>query len=896
MSQTTKSQSTQTVGNKSKGTILVIDGNSLAHRAFYAIPLLSNSEGMITNAAYGFTTMLLKILKERRPELVGVAFDKGKITFRHDRYKDYKGNRKATPEELRPQFLLLKDILKAMQIPIFEIEKYEADDIIGAISKKAEESGLNCLVLTGDRDALQLVSNQTKVLYTKKGITQLKEYDIENVEKKFGVTPQQFADYKGLMGDPSDNIPGVPGIGPKTASKLLQEYKSIEELLDNKEKLPTRWRNKLKEYEDQARLSKELATILREIPLDIEIESCYWKGPDYQELLKIFSRLEFKSLIKNIVEEIDQKPAKNKKEPLASLKTYTAQFVNVKSSQGLNGLNGLKELKDKIKDGGKISLVLDNQSNSTLAAAAITIYPEQNFYLSLNNNDNLALFKSICSNPDIKKYCHAAKKLIRRLAEYDIPFAGLEFDTMMAAYLLNPGYNALGLPDLALQHLNIVLPAPEGEDLTATSESVLNVAKILKERLKEENLYRLYYDVELPLITILAEMEIAGISTDASGLKSMSLNLKEQINNIAAEIHSLAGEKFNINSPRQLGQILFEKLGLPVVKRTKTGFSTDAGVLEELMGSHPIIEKVIVYRQLAKLKSTYVDGLSKLINPKTSRLHTTFHQAITATGRLSSAEPNLQNIPIRLEQGRKIRKIFIPQDPNNLILTADYSQIELRILAHMSGDTVLQEAFYQKQDIHTKTASEVFGVSIDEVTKDMRNRAKAVNFGIIYGMSEFGLSRDIKVSRAEAKQYIESYFARYTGVKQYIEKTIAQAREQGYVTTILNRKRYLPDLFSPNHNVRSFGERAAINTPIQGSAADIIKLAMVKTHRAISTNGLQAKMILQVHDELIFDVPENELSKLIKLVRECMENVMDLDVPLAVDIKVGTNWYDVEKI
>lgn len=878
----------------SQGTILVIDGNSLAHRAFHAIPLLSTSEGIITNAAYGFTTMLFKVLKERSPELVGVAFDKGKITFRHDRYKDYKGHRKTTPEELKPQFPLLKDILKAMQIPIFEVENYEADDIIGAITAEAEKKNLNCLILTGDRDALQLVSPHTRVLYTKKGISQLEEYDIETVKNKFGVTPQQFADLKGLMGDSSDNIPGVPGIGQKTAAKLLQEFNNLEELLDRKQDLPTRWRNKLDEFEDQARLSKELATIMREIPVEIDIEKCYWKGPDYPELLKIFSRLEFKSLIKNIVEEIEDKPAKNKTkntgEKPRGVNTYKAQFLTIKNPEQL------VRLKEKVKAAGEIALAVEKQPGNKLVSAAVTIAPENNFYLPLDNSDIITALSEICSDPSVKKYCHDAKRIIRLLADQGITFSGLAFDTMVAAYLLNPGYAGLELRDLALQHVNIMLPPQEGENITAAAESILKVAGVLKERLKENNLLGLYYDVELPLISILAQMEITGVAVDAPKLKKMSSEFKEQIYKIAAEIYSLAGEKFNINSTRQLGHILFEKLELPVIKRTKTGYSTDAGVLEELAESHPIIEKIITHRQLVKLKSTYVDGMMQLINPKTGKLHTTFHQTVTATGRLSSAEPNLQNIPIRLEQGRKIRKVFVPQKPDNLILAADYSQIELRILAHMSSDTVLQEAFFQEQDIHSRTASEVFGVDMDKVTRDLRNRAKAVNFGIIYGMSEYGLSRDIKVTRTEAKRYIENYFARYTGVKQYIQETIAEARRNGYVTTILNRKRYLPDIFSPNRNVRNFGERTAVNTPIQGSAADIIKLAMVKTQKEITKNNLEAKMILQVHDELIFDVPENELSILIRIVRDCMENAIVLNVPLVVDIKVGPNWYDVKKI
>jgi DNA polymerase-1 len=874
----------------SRKTMLVIDGNSLAHRAFHAIPLLSNSEGIITNAAYGFTTMLFKILQERKPELVAVAFDKGKITFRHSQYSDYKMHRKATPDELRPQFPLLKDILKAMRIRIFEVENYEADDIIGAISAQAEKKGYKCLIVTGDRDALQLVSPNTTVLHTKKGISQLEEYDVESVRDKFGVTPQYFADLKGLMGDSSDNIPGVPGIGQKTAAKLLQEYKSMEELLRNREKLPARWRNKLDEFEDQALLSKQLATIMREIPLEIDIEECLWKGPDYPQLLQIFSRLEFKSLIKNIIEEMDEQPAKDEGVEPEDFQTYKPEYAVI------NNEEELLRLKEKVQKTGELSVAMQEQDKEKLISVAMTIAPGETYYIPVNDRELPRTLKELFSDPAIKKYCHDGKKATRVLHFLGVHFTGIAFDTMVAAYLLNPGYTGLDLNDLALQHLNIVLPSREREHTTAAAESIYKLVKVLKEKLKENDLSELYDQVELPLISILAQMEIDGVAVDIQKLQAMSAEIKEQIENIASDIYSMAGEKFNINSTQQLGQILFEKLQLPVIKRTKTGFSTDARVLEELAGSHPIIEKIIAHRQLVKLKSTYIDGLTHLVNPKTGKLHTTFHQTVTATGRLSSAEPNLQNIPIRLEQGRRIRKVFIPRRKGNRILAADYSQIELRILAHMSSDAVLKEAFQEEQDIHSRTASEVFGVDMDRVTRDMRSRAKAVNFGIIYGMSEYGLSRDIKVSRAEAKRYIENYFARYTGVQAYIQQTINEARKRGYVTTILNRKRYLPDIFSPNRNVRSFGERTAVNTPIQGSAADIIKLAMVKVARKLKEENLQAKMILQVHDELIFDVPEEEFTQLVEIVRECMENAIDLNVPLIVDLKAGPNWYDVKKI
>ncbi|MCF8011148.1 MAG: DNA polymerase I [Clostridiales bacterium] len=869
-------------------TFLIIDGNSLAHRAFHAIPLLSNSEGLITNAAYGFTTMLTKALKEHAPEHAAVAFDKGKITFRHSQYKEYKMQRKATPEELRPQFPLLKDILEAYQISIFEVENYEADDLIGTLTAAAESKDIHCLVLTGDRDLLQLVSPLVSVLHTVKGISEIEYYNAEKVKDKFGVPPERLADYKGLVGDTSDNIPGVPGIGPKTAYKLLQEYPSLEELLKNKENISSRWRNKLNEYEEQAVMSKKLAVICREAPVDIDIEKCRWKGPNYPQLLKIFSRLEFKTLIKDIIEKeknVDDKETTESQEIAA----YKPDYQAVQDS------DDLLKIKSEAQKTGKISLVIEQQPGKKPTAAALTI-SDKNFYIPFENNEIPPELRDIFADPHVEKYCHDGKQIIRLLHHAKVQFRALSFDTMVAAHLLNSNNSGIELSDLALQYLDMLLPEQEKENISAGAECIYKLTGTLQNHLEENGLDKLYRDIEIPLISILAEMESAGVAIDADKLREMSLELEKQIHDTAVEIYSLCGEEFNINSPRQLGQILFEKLELPVIKRTKTGYSTNAEVLEELASAHPVPQKIIEHRQLVKLKTTYVDSMSNLISPETSKIHTTFHQAVTATGRLSSAEPNLQNIPIRLEQGRKIRKVFVPQKTGNVIFSADYSQIELRILAHMSGDELLQEAFHEGQDIHTRTASEVFGIKMSDVTKEMRSRAKAVNFGIVYGMSEFGLSKDINVTRAEARRYIDNYFSRYSGVKNFINRTIEKARDNGCVTTMLNRRRYLPDLFSPNRNVRNFGERAAINTPIQGSAADIIKIAMVNTYNKLNEYNFQAKMILQVHDELIFDVPQEELSALKEIVKDSMENAYELCVPLIVDLKAGTDWYNVETI
>ncbi|SHK01963.1 DNA polymerase I [Desulforamulus aeronauticus] len=877
-------------------TLIVIDGNSLIHRAFHAIPLLTNSQGVITNAVYGFTNMLLKILNEQEPGLVAVAFDKGKITFRHQDYADYKGTRKATPDELRPQFILARDVLRAMRIPYFELEGFEADDLIGTIASQAEATGLNVLILTGDRDALQLVSPKTKVLLTRKGITELEIFDEGKVWDKYGVTPSQIIDLKGLQGDPSDNIPGVPGIGEKTATTLLKDYGHVEEILAQLDHLSPRLQKLLRGKEDIALLSKKLATIIRDVPMELDLSECSWRGPDQHKLLELFKELEFKSLIKQLTNSPASKKEKTSSNKLVSnlpeLETYQVGYQTVTTQEERD------EILVQASHSGKVALLLTGVRGQGIAAFYLAV-PDQDIYLLRVADDldsNLTVLRALCENSEIKKIFHDAKDAIWLLQQQDIVLKNLYFDTMVAAYLLNPTAANYDVNDVALEHLNIILPAEGETALAAQAESILRLGKVLYDKLAERDEDRLYQEMELPLVQVLAEMELAGVAVDKQGLKDMSAELYQAIETLSARIHELAGENFNINSPKQLGQILFEKLKLPVFKKTKTGYSTDAEVLEKLAEEHEIVALILEYRQLAKLKSTYADGLAALVDAKTGRLHSTFHQTVTATGRLSSAEPNLQNIPIRLESGRRIRKVFIPRQRGNLLLTADYSQIELRILAHMSQDNSFLEAFRLGQDIHTRTASEVFGVPLDLVTSEMRSRAKAVNFGIVYGISDFGLARDLKVSRQEAKSYIDNYFARCPGVRRYIDRVIQEAKTQGYVNTLLNRRRYLPELFSKNFNIRNFGERAAMNTPIQGSAADIIKLAMVKINKELKEQQMQAQMILQVHDELIFDTPETEVETLIKLVRECMENALVLDVPLDVDIKLGLNWYEAKPI
>ncbi len=911
--------------------LIIIDGNSLVHRAFHAIPPLSTSQGLVTNAVYGFTNMLMKIINDESPVRLVVAFDKGKVTFRHADFENYKAHRPATPDDLRPQFPILKELLNAMGIKIYEIEGYEADDLIGSIAEKAEQSGLKSIIITGDRDALQLVSPLTKVRLTKKGISELDEYDEGKVWDRYGITPRQYTDFKGLTGDTSDNVPGIPGIGEKTASRLLKEYGTLEEVLAHAGELTGRTAALVSSSIEQAELSKKLVTIDRQVPVEIDLEQCRLQKPDYNDLLEILKKLEFKSLIKSIyhngIKDLEESRGKSKGRgskkakhvlPEPDLETHPVTYTRLDTPARI------KSFIKAAQKSGRVYIAL-NSSNGRIAGAGLVLNEDRAYYLDLKSpgapqetaageqanlfsdlepgaenagsgqEKNLEILKVVCEDATIKKYCHNAKELIRTLHKSKISLKHLAFDTMIASYLLNPASPNRDLEDIALEHLSAVLPGGE-EELPARAHCIFQLVPLLD---KSMNLYeqdRLFYDVELPLAEVLAAMEIEGVAVDKDQLNAMSKELGRQIKELEKQIYDLAGAVFNINSPKQLGKILFEELKLPVIKKTKTGYSTDAEVLDELAMSHDIVAKVLEYRQLMKLKSTYTDGLAALVNPQTGRLHTTFHQTVTATGRLSSSEPNLQNIPVRLEAGRLIRKVFIPSRPENLLLAADYSQIELRVLAHISRDPSLINAFKKGEDIHTRTAAEVFGVEPEEVTPEMRGRAKAVNFGIIYGLSDFGLDRSIKVGRQEARRYIENYFARYAGVKAYIEGVVREAREKGYVTTLLNRRRYLPDLFSPNRTLRNFGERTAMNTPIQGSAADIIKLAMVNIHRELAEHGFKSKMILQVHDELIFDSPPEEIDRLKELVKHCMENALLLDVPLVVDIKIGRNWYDVKKV
>ncbi len=888
------------------GLFLIIDGNSLAHRAFHALPLLTTSQGIFTNAVYGFANMLLRILSDRKPQFVAVCFDKGKITFRHSDYGEYKAKRKPTAEELRPQFPIIKEFLQAMCIRISEYDNYEADDLIGTLAVLSEKAGMNNLILTGDQDALQLVSPVTRVLLTKKGITELEEYTGEKVRERYGVLPAIFADLKGLTGDQSDNIPGVPGIGPKTASGLLQKYGTLENILGHLAELPEKQRDKIEPFASQAVLSKQLAVLVKNVPLQEEISDYTWPGADYNKLIEFCGKYEFKSLIRSLTKT--DKKSKNKKQSRDTDSLFKeAEYAKTASEDlyPVERLEDLESLVEEVRQAGRAVLAVSGSFDSGAERAALAFpaagedregAPEiQAAVLSLTGQGLKAL-STICTDSGIELIAHDGKKLIRILKANGIRVDNLSFDTMIAAYILNPGLSGYRLRELALEHLKEIIPGNEDSSMLTCARAAYRLAGILKDKLRLQEEEELFYKVEMPLVQVLADMESDGVAVDKEQLAGLSGELALKIEDLSREIYSLAGCEFNINSTKQLSQILYEKLQLPVIRRTKTGFSTDAGVLEELADSHPIVNKILDHRMLAKLKSTYVDGLVSLINPGTGRLHTTFHQAVTTTGRLSSSDPNLQNIPARVEEGRKIRRVFIPRQKGNLILTADYSQIELRLLAHLSNDKNLKESFLKGEDIHTRTAAEVFNIRVVEVTDQMRSRAKAINFGIIYGISDYGLARNTNISRQEAKQYIKSYFERYSGVQDYIRRTVEEARSKGYASTIMNRRRYLPDLFSSNKTVRNFGERTAVNTPIQGSAADLIKLAMIRIHQELKKRRLQTKMILQVHDELIFDVPIEEMKEVRELVRDCMENSLVLDVPLLVDLKAGPNWYEVREI
>lgn len=879
--------------------LFLIDGSSYIYRAFYAIGHLSNSKGLPTNAIFGFTQMILKILKEHKPDYMAIAFDSKGPTFRSEVFREYKSNRPAMPDTLTPQIPYIKKIIEAYGIVSIEIEGFEADDIIGTLAKMFENI-VDVKIITGDKDILQLVNERIEVYDTMKE----RYFGIEEVKERFGVSPEQIVEVMGLSGDPIDNIPGIPGIGERTAIELIKNYGTIDNLLSNLDEIKKKGlKEKLETYVELARLSRELAKIKTDLSLSFKLEDLSLNPPDIKTLRQIFKELEFNKLLKELP---DQKENYSEKD---------YQMINDEDSF----LKLIKVLMEKKRFSIDLETTSAHPMWADIVGISISHSKDQAFYIPLTHKipgyKQLPLswvierLKPVLEDISIRKIGQNIKYEWIVFKRYNIDLKGIECDTMVASYLLNPTKHNHNLSELAREYLDRDII--EYNDVTGSGEKsipfdevdpkkpmvygcqdaelALELHQILILKLEEGGFRELFENIEIPLITVLGKMEMNGVKIDVDFLNDYSKEIENQLNQKIEKIYSLAGEVFNINSSRQLGKILFEKLNLPTIKKTKTGYSTDVEVLTKLSLYHDLPLEILSYRNLSKLKSTYIDALPKLIHPKTCRIHTSYNQTVTATGRLSSSDPNLQNIPIRAEEGNRIRQTFIPEK-GWILISADYSQIELRILAHLSQDETLIEAFKSDEDIHARTASEIFGVPIDKVTPNMRRDAKVINFGIIYGMSPYGLSQQLGIDQKVAEDYINRYFTKYRGVYLYIQKTLEEARKNGYVKTPLNRRRYLPELQSPIASVRQASERMAINTPLQGTAADIIKIAMIRIQNRIEELGLSTKMIIQVHDELVFEVPEKEFQTAISVIKNEMEKVIELLIPIKVSIHWGKNW------
>ncbi|AOH56047.1 DNA polymerase I [Peribacillus muralis] len=868
--------------------LVLIDGNSIAYRAFFALPLLNNDKGVHTNSVYGFTMMLNRILAEEKPTHILVAFDAGKTTFRHATFKEYKGGRQKTPPELSEQFPFIRELLDCFQIKRYELENYEADDIIGTLSLQAEKDGFEVKVISGDKDLTQLASPSTTVSITKKGITEIEEYTPKHIHEKYGLSPMQIIDLKGLMGDASDNIPGIPGVGEKTALKLLHQFETVENLLQSTGEVSgQKLKEKIEEHKDLALLSKELATITREAPLDVSLNETEYSGMDQDRVISFYKELGFSTLLDKL-DVTESVPLEQEKIEVNTAEMTEGMFTDDSALY--------------------VEILEDNYHRADIIGIAIS-NEHGHFYFHGDSALSSGPFKSWAEDETKKKTVFDAKRTVVALRHRGVDIKGIDFDVFLASYILDPAESVAEVAEITKTQGAVPLETDDAfygkgakrmipgeaelsEHIARKSKAILSLKEPMIDRLHEFEQYHLLTDLELPLSIILANMEWQGIKVDIGRLKNMGQELAVRLRTIEARIFDLAGEAFNINSPKQLGAILFEKLELPVMKKTKTGYSTSADVLEKLESKHDIVKDILLYRQLGKLQSTYIEGLLKVVNGKSDKVHTRFNQALTQTGRLSSTDPNLQNIPIRLEEGRKIRQAFIPSEKDWIIFAADYSQIELRVLAHIANDSGLVEAFQAGMDIHTKTAMDVFHVSAEEVTSNMRRQAKAVNFGIVYGISDYGLSQSLGITRKEAGEFIEKYLRSFPGVQEYMEESIHEARQKGYSTTLLQRRRYIPEITSRNFNIRSFAERTAMNTPIQGSAADIIKLAMINMNKRLIKDGLKTRMLLQVHDELIFEAPPEELEILKVIVPEEMENAIALNVPLKVDYAFGPTWFD----
>lgn len=891
--------------SEKEATLYLIDGSSYIYRAFYAVRHLSTSGGTPTNAVYGFVGMLNRVLRERKPNYIVIALDAPGPTFRHDLSPDYKANRPIMPEDLAVQIPFIKRVIAAHGIPWLESPGYEADDIIGTLAVWAGKQGAEVVMISSDKDLLQLVTQEVRMWDTMKD----KIFGPVEVEERFGVPASQLVEVMGLAGDSSDNIPGVPGIGPKTAQRLIKEFGSVENLLSALEKVPReRERQKLEAHSEQAMMSRQLAKIKCDLPLEKDWNDLRLGETDLGDLIGLYRELEFKKLLQELEGEKDTIGA----------------TISRRGYQLVTTIEDLESVASLIGDSRQIAISVvtwgDVPCGSDLLGLALAWGPEKACYIPLAQisesgptqpdlSSVLERLAPVLNDPGTPKVAHNSKLTWIALKRAGVELSGMQFDTMLAAYVLNPGRRAQNIEVVAREYLDEQVVSYE--DLVGTGRKKrsltsvpveellvyagdqavfsLRLAKLLDDKIKGGSQVSLFRDIEMPLVRVLARMEMNGVKVDVERLELLGRDFSERLEVVAEKIYDLAGEHFNINSPQQLGRILFDKLGLPQGKKTKTGYSTSMEVLSGLASHHPLPKEVLNYRSITKLKNTYVDALPRVVHSKSGRIHTSYNQTVTVTGRLSSSEPNLQNIPVRTEEGREIRRAFVA-DPGNILVSADYSQIELRVLAHYSNDEALIDAFRKGEDIHLQTAAETFGVQPDAVTAEMRRQAKAINFGIIYGMSAFRLAKDLQIPQKTAKQIIERYFERYQGVRSYVEEMVRVGREQGFVTTLFNRKRFLPDLSSRNRNARQFAERTAINTPIQGSAADIIKLAMIRIDSELERTSLPARMIMQVHDELVFEVEASVTQEVVGLVKHEMESVASLAVPLVVEVATGSNW------
>ena len=893
--------------------LLLIDGNSILNRAFYGImgnKMLTTKDGKYTNAVYGFLAIMFKVMEELKPEYMMVTFDMKGPTKRHEMYKEYKANRHGMPDELAEQMPIIKEILRAMNIDIIEKQGYEGDDILGTLSVYGEKQGLDVTVLSGDRDNFQLATDKVtiRIPRTKAGKTEVEDFNREKIIETYGVEPKQLIEVKGLQGDSSDNIPGVPGIGEKTALSLIKKYGSIQNLYEKVEKGEDDLKGKQKENivnnKELAMLSRELGTINLEAPVEMSMEELKVEEWNKPEVLRIFKELNFNRYIERFNLEEENKTPKIDLKDLIKIEEKT-----------------LKQIKEIVTKNKKIFFCFAKENSETIGNIInkkITyIYVAENENIYYAKVEDIEVLKEIFENTEIEKYGYKLSEDYILLKQLGIKPNNIVYDAEVAEYDTDPTKSKYPLEDVSLKYLNLdineyleannvkeentkqlnLFDNSEEKEDTEKYKYAINVYVIYKsyekiiEELKTKNEYELFKTIEMPLVEVLSEMQWAGMHIEKQELQNFGNKLKQDIDKIVKEIYELSGEEFNVNSPKQLGEVLFEKLKLPVVKKTKNGYSTDVAVLEKLIGEHPVIEKILEYRSLAKLNSTYVEGLEPYINEKTKRIHSYFHQTITATGRISSTEPNLQNIPTRIELGKQLRKVFKPEK-DYVFIDADYSQIELRVLAHISEDENMMNAFKNGEDIHKQAASKVLGIPLEEVTKQQRSHAKAVNFGIVYGISDFGLAGQLGISKKEAKQYIESYLEKYSGIKKFMEDIVEKAKQQGYVETLFGRRRYIPELKSNNYMVRQFGSRVAMNMPIQGTAADIMKIAMIDVYNKLKEKNLKSRLILQIHDELIIEAYKEEKEEVKEILKSSMENAYKLKVPLIVDMCEADNWYD----